>query len=52
VVTLVNRQQPAGPHEIVWNGTDGSGLPVSSGLYFYRLQAGEFSETRKMVLLR
>ena len=52
VVTLVDRHQSAGAHEIFWNGTAGGGRVVSSGLYFYRLQAGEFSETRKMVLLR
>lgn len=52
VVTLVDRHQAAGAHEIVWNGTDAGGRAVSSGLYFYRLQAGQFSETRKMVLLR
>jgi len=52
VVTLVDRHQAAGAHEIVWNGADSGGRAVTSGLYFYRLQAGEFSETRKMVLLR
>jgi hypothetical protein len=52
VVTLVDAHQAAGAHEIVWSGVDSGGRAVSSGLYFYRLQAGEFSETRKMVLLR
>jgi outer membrane protein assembly factor BamB len=52
VATLVDRHQMAGEHQILWDGTDLSGHPVSSGLYFYRLQAGDFSETKKMVLLR
>jgi len=52
VVTLVDAHQAAGAHEIVWSGVDAGGRAVSSGLYFYRLQAGEFSETKKMVLMR
>jgi hypothetical protein len=47
VTTLINEEQSAGPHQAVWNAND-----VASGLYFYRLQAGEHSETRKMLLLR
>jgi C1A family cysteine protease len=52
VITLVSRQQPAGEHEVIWNGTDLNGRPVSSGLYFYRLEIGDFAQTKKMVLLR
>ena len=40
----------AGRHEAAWNGRSESGSAVSAGLYFYRLQAGSFSETRRMVL--
>jgi hypothetical protein len=47
VSTLVNGEQEAGYHEVKF---DGSGL--SSGIYFYRLQAGSFVETRKLVLVR
>ena len=47
IVTLVNEYKPAGEYEINWNAAD---LP--SGVYFYQLQAGEFIETKKMVLLR
>jgi aminopeptidase N len=47
VATLVNENKPAGSYEIEFGGT---GLP--SGVYFYRLQAGGFVETKKMILLR
>ena len=36
----------------VWDGRDGNGLRVASGLFLYRLQAGEYIEHRKMVLLK
>ncbi|MBK9097227.1 MAG: T9SS type A sorting domain-containing protein [bacterium] len=47
IATLVNEEKPAGEYEVEF---DGSALP--SGIYFYRLKAGAFSETRKMVLLK
>ncbi|MCK4312880.1 MAG: T9SS type A sorting domain-containing protein, partial [Candidatus Cloacimonetes bacterium] len=36
----------------VWNGTDENNLPVSSGIYFYKLRSGNFKQTRKMILLK
>ncbi|MBD3258923.1 T9SS type A sorting domain-containing protein, partial [candidate division GN15 bacterium] len=52
VTTLVDESLPAGYHEIEWDGTDMSGNPVASGIYFYRLEAGDFVQSRKMMLLK
>ena len=52
VQTLVNELREAGNYSVFWDGTDISGRKVASGVYFYRLQAGEFTRTRKMVLLK
>jgi hypothetical protein len=52
VKTLVDEVKEAGYHTIVWNGLDNSGTPVSSGIYYYRMLTGSYSEVKKMVLLR
>ena len=52
VKTLVNGSQTAGYKSIQWNATNNLGEPVSAGMYIYMLQAGEFRQTRKMVLLK
>ena len=52
VRTLVSSQQSTGYKSVQWNGTNDAGSPVSAGLYLYRIQAGEFRQTRKMVLLK
>jgi hypothetical protein len=51
VATLVNEYKTAGSYEVTWYGGSAKG-GYGSGVYFYRLQAGPFIETRKMVLLR
>ena len=47
VEMLVNEKQPAGYHHVIWDAID-----RPSGIYFYRIQAGEYAETRKVVLLK
>ena len=52
VKTLVNGSQTAGFKTIQWNATNDRNDPVSAGLYLYTIQAGEFRQTKKMVLLK
>ncbi len=52
IVTLVDGPQTAGYKSVRWNGTDRSGAQAASGVYFYRLRAGSFVESKKMILLR
>jgi len=52
VKTLVNRSQTAGYMSVQWNATNDRNEPVSTGLYLYTIQAGEFRQTKKMVLLK
>ncbi len=52
VKTLVAAKMAAGHHAIVWNGDDAFGASVSTGTYIYRIQAGQFVATRKLLLLK
>ncbi len=49
---LVDSYQEPGFKTVVWDGADENGRQVSSGLYFYRLEAGEFVAVRKMMKLQ
>jgi beta-glucanase (GH16 family) len=52
IKSLVNSNQSAGYRSIQWNATNNLGEPVSAGLYLYTIQAGQFRQVRKMVLLK
>jgi hypothetical protein len=47
IETLVNQQQPAGNYSVEFNASH-----LSSGIYYYRMSAGSFSQTRKLILLK
>jgi len=49
---LVDDLQEPGVYQVFWDGTDGQGKEVPSGVYFYRLKAGDSTRVRKMVVLR
>jgi hypothetical protein len=50
--TLVSSRQAAGYKSVLWNATNDAGQPVSAGLYLYTIQAGNFRQAKKMVLLK
>ncbi len=52
IKTLVNQEMKAGYHIALWDGTDNAGQSVTSGIYFYQMKAGSFSDMRKMMLVR
>jgi len=52
VKTLINQTQDAGYKSVIWNATNDYGKPVSVGIYLYKIQAGEYLQTKKMVLLK
>jgi fibronectin type 3 domain-containing protein len=52
VAILADGPMEAGYHEIIWDGRNDSGGHVASGIYFYRLQSGEFASIRKMLILK
>ncbi|OPX35298.1 hypothetical protein B1H10_01595, partial [candidate division KSB1 bacterium 4484_188] len=53
IKTLGDGRIPAGEHRVTWEGRDNTGREVASGVYIYRLSAGQgFVESRKMLLLR
>ena len=52
VNNLVNANQLSGYKSIQWNATNNQGEPVSAGVYLYKIQAGDFVDTKKMILLK
>ncbi len=52
VRNLINENKAPGRYTVQWDGKDGGGRPVASGVYLYRLEAGSFRAVRKMILLK
>ncbi len=52
VATLVDQRQPEGQHIVRWNGMDNPGVRVASGLYLYRIQAGDFVQTKRVLFMK
>jgi len=52
VATLLNESRGPGLHEVIWNGQDDTGRQAASGMYFYRIDAGPYSQVHKMTLMK
>jgi hypothetical protein len=52
VRTLVNENKATGNYSVTWNGKDNNGSMVSSGIYYYKMMAGKYSNTRKMIMMK
>ena len=52
LIKLVNQYNSQGRYNILWNGNDALGNPVSSGVYIYQMKSGSFSQTKKMIISR
>ena len=49
--TLIDESKAAGSYKVIWNGSNHDGMKMPSGLYFYSIQAGDFIDSKKMILL-
>ena len=52
IKTLVDEDMGAGFHSMKWNGTNNNGERMTSGIYYYRIKAGDFTALKKMILLK
>lgn len=52
VTQLISGERAAGHYQIIWQGLDSHGQQTAAGMYFYRLRAGDFIDTKKMILLK
>ena len=50
--SLVNERKDVGHYDVIWNGRDNAGQQVASGVYIYRIRAGNFTKVKKLMLLR
>ena len=52
IITLIDEVKTAGLYTIQWDGKDSNGKDVASGIYIYRMEAGKFTESKKLSLIR
>ena len=52
IKSLVNEKLDPGIYSSNWDATDNMNQPVSGGMYFYQIQAGDFKETKKIILIK
>ncbi|MCL1827853.1 MAG: T9SS type A sorting domain-containing protein, partial [Candidatus Cloacimonetes bacterium] len=52
IKTLVNEYKTAGSHDVIWNGLDSYGNPISSGIYFYQMKTADYTSVKKLILLK
>lgn len=52
IATLVDDEKPAGRYKVTWDGRDEKDEKVATGIYFYRIKAGDFQRTKKLLLVR
>ncbi|MCP4633299.1 MAG: T9SS type A sorting domain-containing protein [candidate division Zixibacteria bacterium] len=52
VKTIINENQETGEYEINWDGTDQSGKAVASGIYFYQINTGDYTASKKMIMIK
>ncbi len=52
VKTLISEEREPGRHQLVWSGSNDSGVPVASGIYIYRIKAGKWKDAKRMTLVK
>ena len=52
IKTLLNSEIPSGSHRVIWDGRDSKGNYVASGIYFYRMKTDNYSQTKKMMIIK
>jgi flagellar hook assembly protein FlgD len=50
--TIVNEVQEAGNQSIIWDGTSTNGSAVAAGIYLYQMQTNQYTQTKKVILLK
>jgi len=51
IKTIVNNEQPAGTHTLIWDGTNNSGKKIKSGSYYYTIHSGNYTKTQKIIYI-